>query len=470
MRTESSSMNTSTSRNARELRPYSPNEMNDLLQVCNASFVSSKAVEMAETEYLDNDVMIHREDGPANLLPHREVPVSARSLLEGEEVVSKKDEPKGIWNIPDTEATLTLPSHSPTFSLRAILSHPSKDEPPPLLLTETEPLQPPETKTVVSKEEKSAKLCSPLCLANPMPLRRSAPVSPKSAVLHLSKDKTSPSVKSVPIRCEPSIINTSQTTRVSTHQTLNEAHSQVPNTAARERFNNASFPISSRNNPPTGEVRQLDRAVKVPGCPVKHPMTVKECSLTHSTDTQQLAFKQVQSSKSPGEMEEERQADVVVNKIDKDGLSPGSPKCLPNVMPPTHSHVPQAEMTSFCHLLDESKPSGKTAVKRRAYSIVVSENNGKAFSAVKSSEAIELAEVKCLDNDVMICREDAGVLPPSHGEASVLKRLLIEGKAIVNKKTESSALRHAPTAEAALTLPIQSPITPTTGREVFQDG
>ena len=39
-----------------------------------------------------------------------------------------------------------------------------------------------------------------------------------------------------------------------------------------------------------------------------------------------------------------------------------------------------------------------------------------------------------------------------------MKRLPIEGKAIVNKKNEPSALRHAPTAEAALMLPAHSPI------------
>ena len=141
-----------------------------------------------------------------------------RASVEKEDIVSKKDEPKGIRNVPDTEATLTSPSHSPTFSLRAILSHPSKDKPPPLLLTETEPLQPPKTKTVVSKEGKSAKLRSPLCLANPMPPRRSAPISPKSAVLHLSKDKTSPIIKLVPTRCEPSAVNKNRLMKVSTHQ------------------------------------------------------------------------------------------------------------------------------------------------------------------------------------------------------------------------------------------------------------
>ncbi|KAF8666043.1 hypothetical protein AX14_006548 [Amanita brunnescens Koide BX004] len=173
-------MNTSTSCNAQELRPYSPNETNGLLQVCNASFKSSKAIKLAEAEgHFDINITLCRED-------------------EKEAIVSKKDESKGIWNTPVTKATITLPSCSPAFSLGAILSHPSKDEPPPLPLTETEPLQPPETKTVVSKEGNSAKLCSPLCLANPMPPRCLVPISPKSTILHLSKDKTSPSVKSVP--------------------------------------------------------------------------------------------------------------------------------------------------------------------------------------------------------------------------------------------------------------------------------
>ena len=42
-----------------------------------------------------------------------------------------------------------------------------------------------------------------------------------------------------------------------------------------------------------------------------------------------------------------------------------------------------------------------------------------------------------------------------------MKRLPIEGKAIINKKNELSTLRHAPTAEAALTLPARLPITST---------
>ena len=126
-------MNTSISHNARELWPYSPNETNNLLQVRNASFKSSKALKMAEIEHLDNNVMIHRKDGPANLLLHGEVLVPSRLSLEGEDVVSKKDESKGIWNVPDTEATLTLPSHLPAFCLRDIPSHPLKDELPPLL-------------------------------------------------------------------------------------------------------------------------------------------------------------------------------------------------------------------------------------------------------------------------------------------------------------------------------------------------
>ena len=155
---------------------------------------------MAEAEYLDNDVMIHCKDGPANLLPHGEVLVPSRLSLEGEDVVSKKDESKGIWNVPDTEATLTLPSHSPAFSLRDIPSHPSKDELPPPPLVETESLQLPKTKAAVSKEGTSAKLRSPPYPANPMPPRQSAPVSPKSAmILHPLKNKAT--------RCEPSVVN-----------------------------------------------------------------------------------------------------------------------------------------------------------------------------------------------------------------------------------------------------------------------
>jgi hypothetical protein len=94
--------------------------------------------------------------------------------------------------------------------------------------------------------------------------------------------------------------------RVSAHQMLNKACSQVPNTATHKQSNNASSPLSSHKTPQTGELSQLNQAVKVPGCPVKHPITVKECSLRHSTNTQQFAFPQVQSTNSPSEMEEEQ--------------------------------------------------------------------------------------------------------------------------------------------------------------------
>ena len=75
----------------------------------------------------------------------------------------------------------------------------------------------------------------------------------------------------------------------------------------------------------------------------------------------------------------------------------------------------------------------------------------------RPSSLPKLAEVKCLDDDVAVRREE--VLPPSHGEVALTKRLAFEGKAIVNKKNELSIPRHAPTAEAALTLPAGSPVT-----------
>ena len=305
MRTELSSMNTSTSRNARELRPYSPNETNNLLQVRNAPFKSSEAVELAEAEELDIDITLCREDVGAPP-GHREVSAIVWASIEKEDIVDKKDKLSGVRNVPATEATLTLPSRSPISSSWATPAHPLKDELPLLLLMEAESLLQPGTKIVVSKEGTSTKLRSPLCLANPMPPRRSAPVLPKGATLHPPKDKTSPLVKLVPIRCKLSVMKKAQLTKVSTCQVTNETHSRVPNTAAYERSNNASLPLSSRDGLPMGEVSQPDRAVKVPGCPVEHPITVRECSPTHSTNAQQLAFMQDQSSKSPGEMEEKR--------------------------------------------------------------------------------------------------------------------------------------------------------------------
>ena len=189
-----------------------------------------------------------------------------------------------------------MPSRSPISSSWATPAHPLKDELPLLLLTEAESLLQPGTKIVVSKEGTSAKLRSPPYPANPMPPRCSAPVSPKSAVLHLSKDKTSPIIKLVPTRCEPSVVNKNRLMKVSTHQGLNEAHSQVPNTAACEQFNNASSPLSSHDVPHMGEIKQLERAIKVSECPDEHSTVAEECLLRHSTDTQQLAFEQVQSS------------------------------------------------------------------------------------------------------------------------------------------------------------------------------
>ncbi|KAF8689332.1 hypothetical protein AX14_003369 [Amanita brunnescens Koide BX004] len=168
---------------------------------------------------------------------------------------------------------------------------------------------------------------------------------------------------------------------------------------------------------------------------------------------------QAQSSKSLGEMEEKRQADTAISKIDIGTLALCSPKSSLDVMPPACSHVLQVASTSPRHLFDEFKPSMKMVTKQQleVYCIVDSENDGNTFPTFKSSEAIELAEVECLDNDVMIRREDASVLPPSHGEVSVMKRLPIEEKAIVNKK-DSSSLKCSPIAEATLTLPARSPI------------
>ena len=111
---------------------------------------------------------------------------------------------------------------------------------------------------------------------------------------------------------------------------------------------------------------------------------------------------QVLSTSIPGEMEEKRRANAIVSKIDKGTLTLCSPKSLPDVTPPTRSHIPQVEMTSLRHPLGEIKPSEKTAAEQQAYHIVVSEDSGKASLDFKFSEAIEMAEVKCLDNDVMI--------------------------------------------------------------------
>ena len=180
------------------------------MQVRNASSKSSEAVELAQAEgHFDVDVTLRREDGDALPPGYREVSAIVQASVEKEDIVDKKDELSGVRNVPATEATLTLPSCSPISSSRATPAHPSKDELPLLLLMEAESLLQPGTKIVVSKEGKSTKLRSPLCLANPMPPRRSAPISPKSAILHPSKDKTSPSVKLVPTRCEPSVVNKS---------------------------------------------------------------------------------------------------------------------------------------------------------------------------------------------------------------------------------------------------------------------
>ena len=233
---------------------------------CNASFKSSKAVELAEAEELDIDVTLRREDVGAPP-GHREVSAIVRASVETEDIVDKKDESSGVRNVPATKATLTLPSRSPISSSWATPAHPLKDELPPLLLTEAKSLLQPGTKIVVSKEGTSAKLRSPPYLANPIPPRRSAPVSPKSTILHLSKDKTSPIIKSVPTQCEPSVVNKSQLIKVSTHQGLNEARSQVLNTATHKWFNNALLPLSSCGTPHMGEVKQLNRAIKVLECP-----------------------------------------------------------------------------------------------------------------------------------------------------------------------------------------------------------
>ena len=83
-----------------------------------------------------------------------------------------------------TLAKLSVPIPAP-----AIPSRPSKDESRPPLLAEMKSLQHPGIKAVIGIEGTSENKSLPLCLMNPMPLRRSAPVSSKSAILHPSKDK-----------------------------------------------------------------------------------------------------------------------------------------------------------------------------------------------------------------------------------------------------------------------------------------
>ena len=179
-------------------------------------------------------------------------------------------------------------------------------------------------------------------------------------------------LKNEATQCEPSVMNKNRLMKVSTHQGLNEAHSQVPNTAAHERFDNASSPLSSRDVLHMGEIKRLKRAIKVSECPDEHSTVAEECLLRHSTDTQQFALKQVLSTNSLGEMEEKRRADAVISKINKGTLTPRSPQSLPDVTLPACSHLPQVEMTSPRHLF--------------TYRIVDSEDDGNAFPAVKSSE------------------------------------------------------------------------------------
>ena len=129
-------------------------------------------------------------------------------------------------------------------------------------------------------------------------------------------------------------------------------------------------------------------------------------------------------------------------------------------MVPADLPSPPVASTSPHHLPDELKSSTKMTSEQQAYHIIDSENDGKVFLTFKSSEAIKLAKVECLDDKVTVCQEDpTDVPPPSHREVAVTKCLLLEGKAIISKENKSSTLWHAPTAEAALTLPTQSPIT-----------
>ena len=77
----------------------------------------------------------------------------------------------------------------------------------------------------------------------------------------------------------------------------------------------------------------------------------------------------------------------------------------------------------------------------------------------KSSEAAKLAKVESLDNDAMTRQDGPGILAPNHGEVSTMTQSCVEGKTIVRTEGESSASKHSPIAEAALTLPSRSPVS-----------
>ena len=80
----------------------------------------------------------------------------------------------------------------------------------------------------------------------------------------------------------------------------------------------------------------------------------------------------------------------------------------------------------------------------------------------KSSEAAESAKAdKGLDDDATDHQDGPGVLTPNHGEVSATTRSCVEGKTIVRTEGESSASKHSPIAEAALTLPSRSPVSST---------
>lgn len=80
-------------------------------------------------------------------------------------------------------------------------------------------------------------------------------------------------------------------------------------------------------------------------------------------------------------------------------------------------------------------------------------HSGVLAISLKSSEAAELANIECLDIDIMIHHEDTGLFSPNHGEVSISTQSPLEGKAIVITEKDPRVLKHSPMAKAVLMQP-----------------
>ncbi|KAF8690207.1 hypothetical protein AX14_003071 [Amanita brunnescens Koide BX004] len=194
-------------------------------------------------------------------------------------------------------AAISLPKLPPAIAAQDVLHRPSngKTKPPSKMVSKM--IQQPIKKAVVSKRMTNTAPCLPLLPTTPVPLTCSVPISSTRVIS--SREAGKELELPVPVATKRHIVKTS-----------------VVNTRS------------------TVDAETHHAAVDV-GSSAKCPANVDKRAPKHSTDAQQLAPPQAQSSKFPGGMGEERHTAYVVDKINEANTMLRVPESPVVLTPPT---------------------------------------------------------------------------------------------------------------------------------------